>query len=326
MKINAGLIETPKISIITPSYNQAQYLEDTILSVIEQNYPNLEYIIIDGGSTDNSVEIIKKYEKYLSFWVSEKDSGQSDAINKGIEKCTGEIFNWINSDDCLERDSLMEVARLYNMNPESVLFIGKLKTIGGIEEGVHPNLSLTLLKKGSYRNLPIRQQSNFFKLNYIRSTGGVNNFLHYCMDAELIFRLLCSSDSFRITSTENILGCYRIQPESKGATKIWDFVDELNIIYKEIANKIANKKMEMYFDSLVKDREKQELFSINQYDFNENKAEVLLNYQICNWIDYYYFEKKYAIVKQLFSLLEFSKIIFKDQLYYRKLKLNALLR
>ena len=89
----------PKISIVTPSFNQGKYIEQTIQSVLTQNYPNLEYIIIDGGSTDKTVDIIKKYEQQLSYWVTEPDKGQTDAINKGFAKCTGEIFNWINSDD-----------------------------------------------------------------------------------------------------------------------------------------------------------------------------------------------------------------------------------
>jgi glycosyltransferase involved in cell wall biosynthesis len=89
----------PKISIITPSFNQAQFLDATVQSILSQNYPNLEYIIIDGGSTDGSLEIIKKYEKHLHFWCSEPDAGQYDAINKGFAHSTGEIMAWLNSDD-----------------------------------------------------------------------------------------------------------------------------------------------------------------------------------------------------------------------------------
>src|SRR5436190_21083496 len=89
----------PKISVVTPSYNQGQFLEATITSILDQKYPNLEYIIMDGGSTDNSIEIIKKYEKHLSYWQSQKDRGQNHAITEGFKHATGEIFAYLNSDD-----------------------------------------------------------------------------------------------------------------------------------------------------------------------------------------------------------------------------------
>src|SRR5437870_5518796 len=104
----------PRISMVTPSYNQGPFIRDTILSVLGQGYPNLEYLIIDGGSTDSTVEIIKEYEKHLSYRVSEKDNGQSHAINKGFRKATGEILMWLNSDDLLMPGALFFIADKIN--------------------------------------------------------------------------------------------------------------------------------------------------------------------------------------------------------------------
>src|SRR5690554_4018590 len=112
------------ISIVTPSFNQGHYLEETIDSVLSQNYPNLEYVVIDGGSTDGSVDIIKKYEKHLKYWVSEGDRGQSHAINKGLARCTGEVFNWLNSDDYLEPGALQTIGEAFE-NPNTTAFIGR---------------------------------------------------------------------------------------------------------------------------------------------------------------------------------------------------------
>ena len=105
--------EWPRISIVTPSYNQGHYIEETIRSILLQGYPNLEYIIIDGGSTDRSVEIIQKYASFLTYWVSEPDNGQTQAIDKGLAYCTGEIFNWVNSDDFLSRNALATIASAF---------------------------------------------------------------------------------------------------------------------------------------------------------------------------------------------------------------------
>ncbi len=111
----------PRITIVTPSYNQGQYIEETILSVINQDYPNLEYIIIDGGSSDNTVEIIKKYSDRITYWISEKDNGQAHAINKGFRKATGDILNWLNSDDQLQPGALKIIAQRFGESPEGVM-------------------------------------------------------------------------------------------------------------------------------------------------------------------------------------------------------------
>ena len=109
----------PKVSIVTPVFNQAKYLEETIQSILNQNYPNLEYIIIDGGSTDGTVDIIKKYESQLAYWVSEPDKGMYDALQKGFDHSSGEIMGWLNADDIFLPKSLFSIAKSFNNNPEA---------------------------------------------------------------------------------------------------------------------------------------------------------------------------------------------------------------
>ncbi len=118
----------PKITIITPNYNGGQYLEECIKSIVEQDYPNLEYIIIDGGSTDDSLDIIKKYEKYITYWVSEPDNGMYDAIRKGFERSTGEIMAWLNSDDMYHRNAFFCVAEVFQQ-------FNNIKWITGVPTG-----------------------------------------------------------------------------------------------------------------------------------------------------------------------------------------------
>jgi glycosyltransferase involved in cell wall biosynthesis len=117
-------VQLPKISIITCSFQQAKFLERTILSVIDQNYPHLEYIVLDGGSTDGSVEIIRKYERHLAFWTTEKDGGQSAAINRGLKMATGDIVGWLNSDDTLAAKSLGRIGNFYATRPRAELLYG----------------------------------------------------------------------------------------------------------------------------------------------------------------------------------------------------------
>lgn len=117
-------MKLPRIAVITPSFNQVRFLERTIQSVLDQNYPELEYIIVDGGSTDGSVDLIRKYSDRLSWWVSEEDAGQSAAINKGLRRATGEILGWLNSDDTLASGALHAIAAAYSRRPDVELLYG----------------------------------------------------------------------------------------------------------------------------------------------------------------------------------------------------------
>ena len=182
-------MDYPKITIVTPSFNQGAFLEQTIKSVVGQKYPNLEYIIIDGGSTDNSIEIINKYEKYLTCWLSESDRGQSHAINKGFEKATGEIITWLNSDDYYNENSLFEVANSYIKEPNAGIIFGDSIDVDQngifIKYGSNSWFSYRALK----HDLLICQPSIFFKHELLLKYGFLDESYHYCMDLELFLRI-----------------------------------------------------------------------------------------------------------------------------------------
>lgn len=144
----------PKITVVTPNYNQGDFIEQTINSVLNQNYPNLEYIIIDGGSTDGSVDIIRKYDKELSYWISEKDSGMYDALNKGFTKSSGEIMCWINSDDILWKGSLFYVAQAFQTN---------IQWLQGYPSVINENGALI------YQRAPVYSKYFFYSLKYIKT-------------------------------------------------------------------------------------------------------------------------------------------------------------
>jgi len=183
----------PKISIVTPSYNQGKFIEETIRSVLLQGYPNLEYIIIDGGSTDQSVEIIKKYEKWLIYWISEPDQGQSNAINKGFAKASGEIFAWLNSDDYYLNMALKQVATEFTKQPVSVGgVVGLGHKINLKKEIIYtPTASelnyetfLQWLNGGNFM-----QPSAFFRKQAWEKCGPLREDLQYPMDVDLFLKI-----------------------------------------------------------------------------------------------------------------------------------------
>ncbi|MBP9014346.1 MAG: glycosyltransferase [Smithella sp.] len=210
----------PKISIVTPSYNQGQFLEETIRSVLLQNYPNLEYIIIDGGSSDNSVEIIKKYEQWLTYWVSEPDNGQSDAINKGLKKVTGEVFNWLCSDDYLEPYALLDIGQKLNQNTTENAYCGRCRYWNEVLNECYESPGSYIAKtiEQTLFQHHIDQPVTFYKVSAIKTMGPLLNDLHYQMCAEYWLRYLLQYGQNEIARSDKIIANYRIHETSKTAT------------------------------------------------------------------------------------------------------------
>lgn len=218
-------MQYPKISIVTPSFNQGQYIEQTILSVLNQDYPNLEYIVIDGGSTDNTVEVLKKYKDRLTYWISEPDSGQSEAINKGLRRCTGDIFNWLCSDDYLEPGALHAVAALFLASRPDIV-AGRARLLFPDQP---PAFSITTVQDNLEEMIykaHICQPSTFFRMKVVQQLGPLNPKLHYMMDAEWWLKYLLVSGKEKIKQTDAVLANYRYHGNSKSVKEINRFLGD----------------------------------------------------------------------------------------------------
>lgn len=218
-------MKLPKISIITPSFNQGKYLEETILSVIGQNYPNLEYIMIDGGSTDNSVEIIKKHQEHFSYWVSEKDKGQSHAINKGFQKATGDIICWLNSDDILMEGALNKVVECFEKDEKLDLVNGHLLLIDE-HSRILSNYFILKQKKWYAKHgiFYVAQPSMFWKRTILEKIGLLRDDFHASMDREYLIRIF--KNNFTIGHLSKILAGFRMHNSSKSSAG-WNNMDYL---------------------------------------------------------------------------------------------------
>jgi glycosyltransferase involved in cell wall biosynthesis len=280
----------PKITIVIPSFNQGEYLEEAILSVINQQYPNLELFVVDGGSNDNSVAVIKKYEQHLTWWVSEKDRGQSDAINKGFSRATGEIVSWLCSDDLYVPETLYKVAGYFSQTDSKC---------GLIHGGVtlfknHTDLNSTWGYKNPSveRNLAgmaFSQPSSFFLKKYFDQVGGkVNEQLHYGMDFDLFCRLALVC---RFVPVKDIFAKYRLHHTSKSVAQSEKFMADWSKTFVALCNNVG-------WHALI----------------DKMKGTELLEKSIYDWRD----EFKFTPEKEIIDKVDTGKLLFYHLCYMLK--------
>jgi glycosyltransferase involved in cell wall biosynthesis len=207
------------ISLVTPSYNQARFLEETLRSVVSQRDQLHEYFVFDGGSSDGSVELIRKFANCIDYWESQRDKGQSDAIHRGFQRATGEVLGWLNSDDVLLPGALAHVRRAFEAHPEWDVVTGYHAAIDGDSKvmALHrtPRETLAKVKKGIIR---VCQQTCFFRRRLYEKVGGLNLSLHCVMDHELWVRMFDAGATWG--HVPHYLAGYRWHSESKGMS--WD--------------------------------------------------------------------------------------------------------
>ena len=296
----------PKISVVIPSYNQGHFLEETILSVVNQKYPNHEIIIVDGGSTDNSRDIIKKYECHLAWWVSEKDNGQSNAINKGFSRVTGDIVTWLCSDDLYTVGALKRVAEIFSELPDDVgLVYGgttlfgdnfKSKEIYGYEnERIERYLS----------GQAFPQPSGFFKRKFLLEAGAwVREDLHLGMDYDLFARLGCVC---KFHSVKEIFSLYRLHDASKTVSQHSRLVEDWTRTFSNLCRNLE------WHDIIEKMQGIPQLsgFLNYYYPFKANERiisgvnkELALFYHLCYWLKSCYQYNRREDARQFLIILK----------------------
>lgn len=218
-------MQLPKISIVTPSFNQAEFLERTIRSVLDQGYPNLEYIIIDGGSTDGSVDVIRRYADRLVYWVSEKDSGQSQAINKGLMRATGDWLAWQNSDDIFYPGTFSQLTGCASRKPGAGLIVGDMSMID-VHDQVMRDIKYVRPTYGAMlaEGMVLTNQAAFWRRELHQQLGYLREDLHFGFDFEWFLRILRSG--VRAEHVRGMWGGLRMHQATKTAQSQSDFKRE----------------------------------------------------------------------------------------------------
>lgn len=247
-----------KISIIVPSFNQGKYIEQTLFSVINQTYKNFELIVIDGGSTDETLDVIKKYDNEIAYWISEKDRGQSEAINKGFKVATGQILAWLNSDDLYCNNTLEEISKLFSQNIDVDIVYGDV--INFSENGKELYVQNKFELYDFFSRVSIHQPGVFWRKSVIDEIGMLNESLHYCMDYDFWMKLFFN---FKAIKVNTVFSRFREHEESKTNNNPLDLYKEYQYVISVFFNSIPN--------NVFKDR----LIDYNIYFNNSNNLYII---------------------------------------------------
>lgn len=316
----------PKISIVTPSFNQGHYIEETILSVLNQNYPNLEFIIMDGGSTDNTVEIIKKYQSKITYWVSEPDKGQSDAINKGIAKSTGYIFNWLNSDDYYEPNTFLQLAEAYFARPDTTCWAGGIRQFTDGQPDIINDVPAMRIESVplTMATFVMLQPATFFTLDTFHKLKGVNTHLRYIMDLDFWVRYLLMENGQHVVSLSHQFTWFRMHEASKSVFEGDKFVLEIDNLFASLAQKYNYTKVFQVIRSLPESANKQpyELFIPNANTVSREVVQKALNFYLLERGHILYAKRRWAQARIFFDAIDSSlltpplKAVY-ERIYFR---------
>jgi glycosyltransferase involved in cell wall biosynthesis len=306
----------PRITLVTPSLNQGEFIEETIDSVLSQGYPNLDYIIIDGGSSDNTINVVKKHSKYLSAWVSEKDEGQADAINKGIKLSTGEIFNWLNSDDTLNKNSLFAIADYFNGNPDKNIVCGYTKCFWNITNEISHcyRMKISRTTEETMYNLEMNQPGTYYKKAILLELGGLNKTLNFSFDDELWLRFLCKYGIHSVGLSDELIANFRLHDKSK-SIRIGhrEFLKERNAVYDFILS--SNRAPEWVNLNLKRTNELAGYYIPKVWSFDSFDANRFTAYFALNYINSLYTSGNITEAIEAMSLIVQNNLFIKSRKY-----------
>ncbi|NJO00630.1 MAG: glycosyltransferase [Bacteroidia bacterium] len=313
----------PKITLITPSYNQGAYLEQTICSVLDQQYPNLEYMIVDGGSQDNSLAIIQKYAAHLHYWVSEPDQGQSHAINKGLQRASGDIINWLNSDDYYETQTLRTVAEAFQATGAKVVS-GRGRVFGDNNQtltysrgvDVYPG---NLAKTTGWARLD--QPETFFHHSAIERLGPLDTRLHYLMDRDWWIRYLLHFGLSNIYQIPELLVNFRIHGSSKTGSQAAHFQTEREAYWIALARHYGQEPYAHLLEELFGPPRPLKLTNLPPAD--PALVRQMLHYYLLLRADECYAQNQMLLARRLLAQIDPQALAPADKSLWQKLRFRS---